>query len=102
MDLKTYFRRAYQDPAFRNEKLKDLRQFKSVNLTLFGFSTALGIVVTLYCGFTDGEWFLGIERSLPLIILTGMGFALKVSQVAALEAMEPEEPKPEDPPPGNG
>jgi hypothetical protein len=49
-----YFRRAYQDPLFREQKLDDLRYLRNVALGLFVFVAVFACGTAIYIGMEDG------------------------------------------------
>ena len=90
-----YFRQAQQDPAFRRQKIDDLRYLRTVSLGLLVFLSVLASASTLYIGWEEGwkaaiesaarRWFIGI-------VLMAWNYSRFATSLAALEAMDPPEP----------
>ena len=91
MKAVAYFRRAAQDPAFRHQKLDDLRYFRNVSLGLLIFTAIAGSGFTLYIGLEEG-WHSALEASyrwFPIVILNAWSYSRHDILIAALEAMSP-------------
>lgn len=86
-----YFRRAAQDPAFRAQKLDDLRYFRTVSLGLLVFMVMVDCGCALYIGLDEG-WRSGLEAGalwFPIVIVNAWSYSRYDTLIAALEAMSP-------------
>jgi hypothetical protein len=82
-----YYRRAFEDGAFRRAQLDDLKYFKEVDVGLlvvagFGF-----VAHTLYFGFVEKTWDSGWGWLVILAISAAGSFAHS-TRIGALEAIE--------------
>ncbi|MGD1030729.1 MAG: hypothetical protein ABSA05_06265 [Opitutaceae bacterium] len=82
-----FFRRAFEDRAYRLEKLADARYSKKVCLGFLSFSVFAGVVSALFAGLGKLNWETAAGW-LPLAILAAGLYETLCTQVAALEAME--------------
>jgi hypothetical protein len=86
-----YFRQAAQDPAFRAQKLDDLRYFRTVSLGLLVFMVVVDCGCALYIGLEEG-WHSGFEAGamwFPIVVVNAYSYSRYDTLIAALEAMSP-------------
>jgi hypothetical protein len=86
-----YFRQAYQNPAFRRQKLSDLIYYRTVSRGMFWFFTALTVGGTVYIGVEEG-WRAAAESigqfGFPVVLLSAWSYSRHGILIAALSAMD--------------
>jgi hypothetical protein len=86
--LAEFYRRAEEDPVFRDKKLKDLRSNRNVVLGFSLFLAAVGAAQGIYDGI-NGEGWLNLNELLgPLYLASGIWLrTIFTRRIAVLEAM---------------
>lgn len=87
MKASEFYRRAFEDAAFRQAKLDDLRHLKTVGAGLLWFCLVFGAAYSLYAGFREGKWDAGSGMFFAAA-LTACTYSACLNQIAALEAFE--------------
>jgi hypothetical protein len=85
-----YFRQAYRDPVFRQQKLDDLHYLRNVSLGMLVFVTILACGTAVYICWEEG-WRVAIEGAgvlwFSMIVLSAWNYSRFAILIAALEAM---------------
>ena len=82
-----FYLRAFEDAAYRQAKLADLRYAKGVGAGLLWFCLSVGVICWLYAGLREGRWDAGIGL-FGTSAFPAFGYATSASKIAALEAFE--------------
>ena len=85
-----FYKNAFEDPAFRREKLEELRYFKKVEVWFIGLSVTGFLAHTLDAGLRVGEWAAGAGW-LVAALISCAGYAATSARAGALEAIEERE-----------
>jgi hypothetical protein len=82
-----FYHTAFENSAFRREKLEELRYFKKVGAGLLVFVSVCFVAHAVYAGLKDGSWD-GAMGWLAALMMVGGAFSVCSTRVAALEAIE--------------
>lgn len=87
MKPSVFFARAFDDAAFRQAQLNDLRYYQNVGIGLATVCSLLGIAATVYGGLSEGKWEAGVSL-LGVALFTVANYATTATTIAALEAID--------------
>jgi hypothetical protein len=87
MNIALFYERAFEDAAFRREKLEEMRFLKIFSAGGFWISFALGFGLWLYSGISEGMWNAHLTP-LSTTLLSAAVYSNCVNRIAALRAFE--------------